>query len=98
MIEISTPAYRTIAARLREAIGTADYFNGTIEYETEEFYSALILTVIIYRRTEITPEGLRRPISDVVPVWWEFTTAQECGNVMNCFSFSELKPYLIDYD
>ncbi len=98
MIEISTPAYCTIAARLRQAIGQSDYFNGTIEYETEEFYSTLTLTAIIYRRTEIMPEGPRRPISDIVPIWWEFTTVQECGNVLNCFSFSELKPFLIDYD
>ncbi len=98
MIEISTPTYCAIAGRLREAIGPAEYFNGSVEYETEEFYSTLTLTAIVYRRTEMLPEGPRRPISDVVPVWWEFTTTQSIGGVTNDFSFSELKPHLIDYD
>jgi hypothetical protein len=98
MIEISAEIYCAIAARLREKIGICDYFNGTVEFETEEFYSTLTLTAIVYRRTETTPECVRRPVSDVVPVWWDFSTVQECGQVLNDFSFMELKPYLIEYE
>lgn len=97
MIEISTETYRALASQLREAIGHDDFFNGRVEYETEEFYSALVVTAIVHRHTETLPEGVRRPISDVVPVWWELRTVQECGEVTNDFSFSELKPYLIEH-
>ena len=58
----------------------------------------LILTAIVYRRTETLPEGVRRPVGDIVPVWWEFRTAVDGSPVPTNFSFSELKPYLIDYD
>ncbi len=58
----------------------------------------LVLSAIVYRRTEQLPEGARRPIADVVPVWWEFHTVGADGPVSNNFSFSELKPFLIDYD
>ncbi len=96
MIEITNEIYRAVAGRLKEEIGSAEYFNGTVEYETEELYSALTLTAIVYRRTDRFPEGARRPIADIVPVWWEFSTVQQFGEALNDFSFSELKQYLIE--
>jgi hypothetical protein len=98
MIEITDAIYRLIAARLREEIAAADWFNGSMEFSTDGFLARLVLTAIVYRRTELLPEGECRPISDVVPVWWEFSTIVESGSVASDFSFSELKPYLIDYD
>ncbi len=98
MIEITSEIYRAVAGRLKEEIGTAGYFNGTVEFETEEFYSKLTLTAIVYRRSEIFPEGVGRPIADIVPVWWEFATVQEFGETLNDFSFSELKQYLIEHE
>lgn len=97
MIEITSEIYSAVADRLRSQIGDASYFNGSVEFETEEFYSTLTLTSIVYRRTESLPEGGFSRIADIVPVWWEFSTVQECGAVLNDFSFSELKPYIIEY-
>ena len=98
MIEITSEIYRAVADRLKEEIGQADYFNGTAEFSTDEFYSTLTLSAVIYRRTETLPEGTRRMIADVVPVWWEFSTVQSCGGVLNDFSFSELKQYIINLE
>ena len=98
MIEICNETYRELAKRLRDAIGMADYFNGSVELENEEWSARLVVTLIIYRRTETVPEGIRKPISDTVPVWWELTTTQNGQPVTNDFSFSELKPFLIDYE
>lgn len=98
MIEITSEIYRSIAALLTEEIGGANYFNGTIEYETEEFYSTLTLTAIVYRRSETRPEGELRPMADIVPVWWEFATIQQFGDTLNDFSFCELKRYIIEYE
>jgi hypothetical protein len=98
MIEITPDIYRLVASRLREEIAAADWFNSSIAFDFENFEARLTLTAIVCRRTEILPEGPRRPISDVVPVWWEFSTANTGGALTNDFSFNELKPYLIDYD
>ena len=97
-IEITADTYRLAAERLREEIGTSDWFNGAVEFTAEGLCCRLVLTAIIYRRTEQFPEGVRRPVSDVVPVWWEFSAAGDDGPVANDFSFSELKPCLVDYD
>jgi hypothetical protein len=168
MIEISASVYRLVAARLREQIATAEWFNGVVEIsaadlsgvaapdlsadlsgvaapdlsadlstagadcfdcrrqslsletdsapETSPFlpkeggrgevaFSApgafegrLTLSAIIYRRAEVRPEGGCCPVSDVVPVWWEFSTVCDGELVINDFCFSEFRPYLIDFD
>ena len=98
MIEITDRIYRLVAAGLREEIGDAEWFNGTLGGDLPDLEWRLTLTAIAYRRDEVLPEGARRPVSDVVPVWWEFSTLTEEGQCPNDFSFTELKPYLIDYD
>jgi hypothetical protein len=97
MIEITSEIYEDIARNLRAEMGEGSYFNGKVEVDTEEFYATLTLTAIVYRRAEELPEGSVSRIADVVPVWWEFSTVQECGEVLNNFSFAEFKPYIIEY-
>jgi hypothetical protein len=98
MIEINDEIYRALADRLRDTVGTGDYFNGSVEIETDECSARLTTTLIVYRRTETSPEGVRKPITDIVPVWWELSTTSAGVPVENDFSFSELKPFLIDYE
>jgi len=98
MIAITTEDYRRLAATLRERIGTAEWFNGSVTPAPGGGDALgewrLVLTAIVRRRREELPEGVRHPIDDVVPVWWEFRTDDE----PNDFSFAELRPYLIDYE
>lgn len=98
MIEINSQIYKAVASELRERIGDASFFNGTVEYETDEFYSTLTLSAIVRRKTESLPEGPVGRIADIIPVWWEFSTVQQCGEVLNDFSFPEFKTYVSDYD
>jgi hypothetical protein len=98
MIEITTDTYRTVASRLRDGISTSEWYNGSLDIDIDSLHCTLLLTAIVYRRTELLPEGGRRPIADIVPVWWEFSTAGPQGPEPNDFAFSELKPFLIDND
>ena len=52
------------------------------------------LTEVRGGRVERLPEGDRDAIADLGPVWWEFHTAGDGGEVLNDFSFSELRTYL----
>ena len=54
----------------------------------------LTASVIVCRRRESLPEGDVDAVADLVPVWWEFRTADGEGEVANDFSFSEMKAYL----
>ncbi len=42
------------------------------------------------------PEKTQKPIQNVIPVWWELKTTTDDGLQLNDFSFSEIKPLLID--
>lgn len=90
MIEINEKMYDEIASLLLNEIGDADYFNGTVEYDTEEFYSSLICSLIICR----DPESLA--ILSILPVWWEYDIALIDGEQLNDFSWMELDRYLLN--
>lgn len=94
MIEFDSQNYRALADLLMKAIDQKDYFNGSVEYDTDEFYSTLTTTMIIYRNPEDAPQGGR--IADIVPIWWQFDIRQQHGAAENDFSWRELKKHLID--
>ena len=88
MIQITTPIYEAIADMLIERIGDADYFNGTVEYDTEELYSSLTCTLIVCRNP------VTQRIYSILPVWWEYNTDLCDGSQLNDFSWSELDRYI----
>ncbi len=91
---VSSELYDEVAARLCDAIGSGAYFSGTIEFPHADVACRLTASLLFYRRREIWPEGERSCITDVIPVWWEFHTVMPEGEVLNDFSFSELKRWL----
>lgn len=100
MKEITPNDYAYVAANVTDRIEHRSFFSGAIRTDHEGFVSELIATLIIYRnRPEEEPNGptqLLGTICDIVPVWWEFHTYDPEGEEMlNDFSFSDLKPLLI---
>lgn len=93
IIEITDADYRLVANRLLNAIGSCDYFNGTVKCCHDDFYSSLTASLVIYK-TSPTPIVAMNDTTDIVPVWWEFHTTTPEGEIMNDFSFSTLKEYL----
>lgn len=47
MISIDDQTYQAIAAQLRDELTGKEFFNGQLEYDTEEFYSTLTCTLIL---------------------------------------------------
>ena len=96
VIEIDKKDYLAVAERLLQAIDQSDFYSGSICYNAPEFDSTFTATLIVYRKHERVVEGISDRIVDIVPVWWEFNTCRSDGTpVLNDFSFSELKPYLL---
>ena len=94
MYDIPSQLYLEVADRLIARFGTSDYFSGTLSLDYDGVMCRLLLSAIIYRRRERCDEGERLLIADVVPVWWEFHTVGEQGEVLNDFSFNVLRQYL----
>ncbi|MEG2614720.1 MAG: hypothetical protein RR996_06740 [Alistipes sp.] len=95
IISVTPELYRQMSNRLCEAIGASDYFSDTICFVEQEVESRLTASILVYHRTECAPDGVWRPITDLVPVWWEFHTVVEGVEVLNDFDFNELKTYII---
>ena len=95
MYSISPELYRQVTAWCSEPIGEGDYFSGALDFVFGPVSCRLVVTVIVYRARVVLPEGERRPVADVVPVWWEFRTDAGEGPTDNDFSFSELKAFLL---
>ncbi|MDE5963388.1 MAG: hypothetical protein K2G58_05120 [Alistipes sp.] len=94
---VTPELYDETSARLFELIGDENYFSGSLNFVFEGVSCRLRTSVIVYRRTERLPEGTFSVIVDLVPVWWEFhTESDEAGEMLNDFSFSELRAVLAD--
>lgn len=96
MYDISDQLYIEVAEQLLSRLGQQDYFSGVLEFEHANVLCRMVVSVVIYRRCERREEGDVRLISDMVPVWWEFHTMLDSGEVLNDFSFNTLRKYLKD--
>lgn len=95
MFNVSSQLYEELAARLRDAIAHDNYFSGSIAFPFDNADCKLTASLVIYRRRLELPDGLFDTIADVVPVWWEFSTVRDGVTLLNDFSFSELKEFLL---
>lgn len=88
MISINPEIYQTFASLLLDAVDNKEFFNGTFDLDTEEFYSTLTCTLLIYPNPE---PGLQ---DHIVPIWWEFHLWQPEGEILTDFDWNELAKYL----
>ena len=91
MYSVSDQLYAEVTARLRAAIGDKGYFSGSVDGETDEVAWRLTAWVLVYRRRVPLPEGDEERITDLVPVWWEFHTVVPEGEILNDFSFGDVR-------
>lgn len=92
---ITPELYRETAERLCDVVGRSEYFSGSVAFSFGEMDCRLTTSVIVYRRTVQAPDGVSRPISDLVPVWWEFHTVESGGEILNDFSFAEMVSFCL---
>ena len=90
MYEVSTSLYNHVADKLIAAIGTKEYFSGHIGTNYDNVECELRCTLFIARELEPADGGNFRPITALIPVWWEFHTTVGSEELLNDFSFREL--------
>lgn len=86
--------YRHLAEELVDRIDRCGYFSGRVELEDEHLSCCLVVSTINYFDERQRIEGSMLQLSDVVPVWWEFHTCIDNEEVINDFSFNELRRYI----
>ncbi len=97
MYTISDELYIEVAERFRSRFCGSDYASGVIEFDfADEVWCRMVVTAIIHRQRDRRDDGDVWLTSDVIPVWWEFHTTLDEGEVINDFSFNTLREYLKD--
>ncbi len=94
MYEVSAELYHEAAMRLEDEIDRGNYYSGTFTFRYGEMECRFVTSVIVYRERVDAPDFTGRPITNLVPVWWEFHTVAAGGEVLNDFDFSEMKRYI----
>ncbi len=91
MISICETTYREVAASLASRLEGAQFFNGTVEYDTDEFYSSLTCTLILCR------DAQTGRLLSVLPVWWEYHLHLCDGEALTDFCWTELDRLLTEH-
>ncbi|MCD7962984.1 MAG: hypothetical protein LUF90_05410 [Rikenellaceae bacterium] len=95
MISINDKIYAEVAVKLNEVLENQNsFFYGSIEFDTEQFYSTLTCTLILDRTEYGDKDKTFSKISKITPVWWEYSTYSEIGNENNDFSWTEFSGFL----
>ena len=90
MYTISDQLYVEVAERLWGAIGTRDYFSGSVTFTSEDVECKLLCTLFISRGRDSESEGRLGEICKITPVWWEFHTTIGSEELLNDFSFKTM--------
>jgi hypothetical protein len=94
MFNVSSVIYGRVAEIILDRIGPSDYLRESFEFECEGVVCRMLFSGVLYRKRLYLPEGEFDAIDDIVPVWWEFHTFNQQGEILNDFSFTELRNYL----
>lgn len=88
MLHITSDLYRATADELRRETEGLDFFNGSVQVDSQEFHASLICTLILLR------DETNTELISVLPVWWEYHFHQAGGEALTDFSWRELDAYL----
>lgn len=94
MYDVLPELYQEVATKIIEQVGRRGYYSDALDFDWDGVECHMVLSAVVYRRTEQFPEGERSVVADMVPVWWEFHTFIGGEEVLNNFSFNEMREYI----
>lgn len=94
MYAISSNLYLELATRLVENAGQSGYYSDTFEFEYGDLFCSMTLSVVVYHQSQPDEGYSLCAVTDMIPVWWEFHTFVDGDEVLNDFSFNELREYI----
>lgn len=95
-ITITDKVYLEIADALAYAVCNRDYYSGKVTAAIENVGFALEGSFVMHYEKSRDEEFIGcRMLSDIIPVWWNFTACEGSEYYNTDFSFDELKNYMI---
>ena len=97
MYQISSELYVEIVENLFNQLEGRGYYSGSFSFEYCGITCRMVLSAIVHYEPKDVSGGSVGGVKDVVPVWWEFHTEAEDGEMLNDFSFNELRKIIKCY-
>ena len=97
MLHINDNYYKELASRVSDLLDEESFFSGSVEFPVQNIDCEFVATIIIYKERSIERENNGFIITDLVPVWWEFNTSQDCEELLNDFDFQLLKDIICPF-
>jgi hypothetical protein len=95
-IIITDKVYLEIADALAYAVCNRDYYSGKVAVVVGDVEFTLEGSFVMYYEKSRDEEFLGcRILSDIIPVWWDFTACEGSEYYNTDFSFDELKNYMV---
>lgn len=94
MYTILPKLYQHVATHLVDLAGQRGYYSGAIEFEFEGVFCEMTLSAVVYHQSQPDVGYTHCSVTDMIPVWWEFHTYQDDEELLNDFSFNELRCYI----
>lgn len=94
MYTILPKLYQHVATHLVDLVGQRGYYSGTIEFEFEGVFCEMTLSAVVYHQSQPDVGYIHCAVTDMIPVWWEFHTYCDEEELLNDFSFNELRGYI----
>ena len=94
MYTILPKLYQHVATYLVDLVGQRGYYSGTFEFEFEGVFCEMTLSAVVYHQSQPDVGYTHCAVTDIIPVWWEFHTYCDEEELLNDFSFNELRGYI----
>ncbi len=97
MYQILPELYVEIAENLFDQLEGRGYYSGSFSFEYCGITCRMVLSAVVYYEADDPFVGYVGGVKDIVPVWWEFHTESDGGEMLNDFSFNELRKVIKCY-
>lgn len=95
-ITITDKVYLEIADAFAYAVCNKDYYSGKVTAVIEDVEFALEGSFVMHYEKSRDEEFLGcRILSDIIPIWWNFSACEGPEYYNTDFSFDELKRYMV---
>ncbi len=86
--KVEIEIYEKFVNRVLDEINDKSFFSDVITINSDSIDFSLIASIIIYRKKEGVKGDVNSQIIKLTPVWWEFKSITDDGEILNDFDFN----------
>ena len=94
MYSVSAQLYGEAVRAFRASVEGENYYSAVLRFTHAGVSCCMRLSAMLFYTEVVRPEGKRRVVSDLTPVWWEFHTSIDGVEELNDFTLADFADLL----